>query len=47
MTDVFVESTYKSLILAYKSNDKVKTVIYTILQTGEKSNIEKFFNVLV
>ena len=36
MTDVFVESTYKSLILAYKSNDKVKTVIYTILQTGEK-----------
>ena len=45
MTDVFVESTYKSLILAYKSNDKVKTVIYTILQT--KSNIENFFNVLV
>ena len=35
MTDVFVESTYKSLILAYKSNDKVRTVIYTILQTGK------------
>ena len=36
MTDVFVESTYKSLILAYKSNDKVRTVIYTILQTKQK-----------
>ena len=28
MTDVFVESTYKSLIVAYRSNDKVRTVIY-------------------